>query len=201
MTALLAGHDTTAAGLAWTSYLLAMNPDVQNRVHAVIDALGPGDRLPAVDDLPRLAYLDRVITRNPAAVSARNRHVHAAGDERRGVGGYQLRRGTLVQAISWITHRDPRWFPDPLKFDPDRWSPERASELYPVAWYPFGAGPRACVGQSFAMAEMVLIVATLLSRFRIEFAPGQGEPQLQVHMSLRPRGGIRVRFLNRSTAS
>jgi cytochrome P450 len=197
MTLLLAGHDTTAAGLAWTWYLLAKHPDVAARAQHDIDALQLSGRLPTYEDLPRLGYLDHIVRESlrlyPPAIGVFMRQAIQNVE----IGGYTLRRGSIIQPISWITHRDERWFPEPTKFDPDRWLPDRSAHLPQFAWYPFGGGPRVCVGQSFAMMEMVLIVATLLGRFNVALAPGQGEPELQVHMSLRPKNGIRLAFTKR----
>jgi cytochrome P450 len=94
-----------------------------------------------------------------------------------------------------VTQRDPRWFPEPERFDPDRFAPDMFEQVPPVGYFRFGGGPRLCIGQAFAMMEMTLVTATLLAQLRPELAPGQGEPVLQAHLSLRPKGGLRLRWM------
>lgn len=198
MTLLLAGHDTTAAALTWAWYLLACHPVVVQRIQAEVDeAVGNSQRPLTARDLERLGFTERVVKESlriyPPAPGVFLREATEDVD----IGGYTVPRGDLVQPISWVVHHDARWFPDPWKFDPDRWLPERAEDVPAYAWLPFGAGPRVCVGQGFALLEMTLVIATLLRRFDVSLAPGQGQPELQMHMSLRPRGGLRIRWTTR----
>jgi cytochrome P450 len=150
--------------------------------------------LPTFEDLTKLSYIEHIAKESlrlyPPAIGVFMRK--ATQDVE--IAGYTLPRGSLVQPISWITHRDERWFPNPSQFEPDRWSAQRASTIPPGAWYPFGMGPRVCIGQSFAMMEMVLVVATLMQRLRFTLPADHQEPQLQVHMSLRPRGGLKLQL-------
>jgi cytochrome P450 len=193
MTLFMAGHDTTAAALAWVWHVLAAYPVVQARVIQEVDAVLNGHD-PEAADVPRLDYLNRVIQETlrlyPPAIGVFTRT--AATDVE--IGGYVLAKGSLVQILSYVTHRDPRWFPDPERFDPDRFLPERVQALPQFAYFPFGGGPRVCIGQGFAMTEIVLVVATMLRQLRVFPAPNQGPVALQPHMSLRPRGGLRLRW-------
>lgn len=101
-------------------------------------------------------------------------------------------RGSLVQTVSFLTHRDERWWPDPLRFDPDRFTPERAEALPKMAYFPFGGGPRTCIGMGFALAELSLMLATMLQRVTFALPPGATEPALTAQMSLRPAGEVRL---------
>jgi cytochrome P450 len=109
------------------------------------------------------------------------------------VTGYTLPRDSLVQLLPYVCQRDPRWFPEPETFDPDRFLPERQQALPPFAYFPFGGGPRVCIGNAFALMEMTLVAATLLQHLKVEPAAGQGEAEPVALMSLRPRGEVRLR--------
>jgi cytochrome P450 len=115
------------------------------------------------------------------------------------IAGYTLPRNGLVQMFSYVCQHDPRWFPEPETFDPDRFLPERQQTLPPFAYFPFGGGPRVCLGNTFALMEMTLVAATLLQHLNVELAPGQGEAQPVALMSLRPKGEVRLRWTRRQT--
>ncbi|HET6422540.1 MAG TPA: cytochrome P450, partial [Planctomycetaceae bacterium] len=198
VTIFLAGHDTTAAGLAWLGWVLATHPDYTERLAAdIISVLG--DRPPTFADLPKLAAVERAVKESlrlyPPAIAVFARQ--AVKDVE--IGGWTVPRGGVVRLMTYITHHDPRWFPDPETFDPDRFLPERWAALPPCAYVPFGAGPRVCLGQSFAMMEMTLIATLLLQRYRI--TPAQTKPELNPSMSLRPIGGMRVKLTPRTSMS
>ena len=186
MTILLAGHETTANALTWTFCLLARNPDAEARMHAEIDALG--GRTPAVGDLPTLAHVECVFAESmrlypPAwGIGRRALEPHA-------VGGYTIPRGGLVAMSAYVVQRDPRWWPDPERFDPDRFTPEARAARPRFAYFPFGGGARQCIGESFAWMEGVLLIATLAQRFRFRLAAGQ-RVDAQPLITLRPRHGL-----------
>ena len=113
------------------------------------------------------------------------------------IGGYDVPRGNLVTLSSFNTHHDPRWFPEPERFDPHRFLPPREAAIPPGAYFPFGAGPRVCIGESFATAEMILVTATLLRQFDVALAPGTDHPGLKVVMALRPAEPLALRFTPR----
>jgi cytochrome P450 len=198
MTLLLAGHDTTAAGLIWLFYCLARQPQTAARVHQELDAV-LGGRDPTANDLPRLSYTERVVKETlrlyPPAVAVFMRQ--ALEDVE--IAGYMLPRNSLVQLFPYVCQRDPRWFPEPETFDPDRFLPERQRALPPFAYFPFGGGPRVCIGNTFAMMEMTLVAATILQHLQAELAPGQKEAQPVARMSLRPRGEVMLRWVRRET--
>ena len=194
MTAFMAGHETTAVALSWTWYLLAQNPDVDARLadelHSVL-----GDRLPTPADLPKLVYADMVISESmrlyPPAY-ALGRQATTATE----VGGYAIEPGRIVVLPTWVVQRDPRRFDDPEVFRPERWAGEHARRLPRFAYFPFGGGPRQCIGNSFATMEAVLLLATIAQRFRLTLEPGQRVTPTP-YVTLRPEPGPRMRLARR----
>lgn len=189
MTLLLAGHETTANAFAWTWHLLAHHPEVEARLHAEVDAVLEG-RLPGAEDMPQLPYTRWVFAETmrcypPAWVIARR------ALEPISLGPLELPQDSLVMMSQWVTHHDPRHYPDPFRFDPDRWTPEAMAERPRFAYYPFGGGSRLCIGEHFAWMEGVLVLATLAARWRFETVPGHRvEPEPLI--TLRPKYGIRA---------
>jgi cytochrome P450 len=189
MTLLLAGHETTAVALSWTWYLLAQNPGVEENLHAELRTVLNG-RAPQAKDVPLLPYTQRVIKESmrlypPAWALART----AIRDFQ--IGGYVVPAGSTVAMSQWVVHRDPRFYDDPERFDPDRWLDERSKALPKFAYFPFGGGSRICIGASFATMEAVLVLATIAQRFRLKLAPGQAVVPSPT-ITLRPKYGIKV---------
>ena len=110
------------------------------------------------------------------------------------IGGFDVPKGSLITLSSFVTQRDPRWFAEPEHFDPERFLPERADEIQNGAYFPFGAGPRVCIGQSFAMTEMALVAASMLQKCDVQTVPGTDDPTLQVTMALRPKERLMFRW-------
>ncbi|MGI5446032.1 cytochrome P450 [Streptomyces sp. CA-243310] len=187
---LLAGHETTATSLAFALHLLALHPDVQARAREEVSRV-LGDRTPQAADLDRLPYLTRVLketTRLYPAAPVFGRRARAATV----VGGHLIPAGAEVILAPWVTHRHPAYWPDPDRFDPDRFT-ERAQAGRPRhAWFPFGAGPRACVGQHFSMLESVLAAAMVLREYAFE-AVDEVVP-VSAGITLRTRGPVRCRI-------
>jgi cytochrome P450 len=191
MTLLLAGHETTANALVWTFYLLSQHPDVEARLHAELDAIG--DLVPGAGDLHRLPYARAVLAEAfrlfpPAYIVGRR-----ALDE------YPLGDGviaprTIVLMSQWIVHRDPRWWPDATAFQPERWLPGGSAHdagRPKLSYFPFGAGPRMCIGEQFAWMEGVLALASIARRWRLRLIPGHRvEPQPII--TLRAKHGMRM---------
>jgi cytochrome P450 len=189
ITLLLAGHETTANALAWSLHLLGAHPDVQHRLHAELDDVLDG-RLPGAEDMTRLTYTSAVLHEAmrlypPAWVMAR-RLV-----EEHDVAGYRLAAGSMLLLSPWAVHRDPQWWPDPDRFAPDRWLDPAAEQRPRYAYFPFGGGPRQCVGSAFAMMEAILVLATIRQRFRLDLVPGQHVVPTP-YVTLRPEPGIRM---------
>jgi cytochrome P450 len=195
ITLLLAGHETTALALSWTWYLLSQHPDVEARLAAELREV-LGGRAPAVSDLPRLRYTEQVVT------EAMRLYPPAWGFGREAladceIGGYAIRAGTTVVISPWVSHRDPRYFEEPLKFRPERWSGDFAARLPRFAYIPFGGGPRICIGNRFAMMEAVLILATVAQHFRLEWQRDRPVVPLP-SITLRPKDGVWVKPLPRA---
>jgi cytochrome P450 len=189
LTLFLAGYETVANALAWTWMLLGQNPTAEMRLHDELDAVLSG-RLPTLEDLPRLEYTAMVLSESmrlypPAWAMGREALEDVA------IGPYRLRKGTMVLFSQYMVHRDPRWFPHPERFWPERFTAEAKAARPRFAYFPFGGGGRQCIGESFAWMEAALALATIAQRWRLALVPGQRiEPQPKI--TLRPRNGIRA---------
>ena len=190
VTLLLAGHETTALALSWTVYLLGQHPDVEARLSAEIEAV-LGSRAVSVEDLPRLRFTDQVVTEAmrlyPPAWAIGREAVEECE-----IGGYPVPVGTTILMSPWVIHRHQRYFDEPAKFQPDRWSGDLARQLPRFAYLPFGGGPRICIGNRFATMEAVLILATVMQRFRLHLLR-EREVVPFPSITLRPKGGIWVK--------
>jgi cytochrome P450 len=187
MTLLIAGHETTANLLTWTWYLLAQHPEAERRLHDELSQV-LGGRLPTVEDLPRLTYTTMVLEeslRLYPPVTGFNRKA-LAEDE---LGGYRVPANTLVWLSPHATQRHPEFWDDPDAFDPGRFAPERVAARPHFAYFPFGGGPRLCIGNNFAMMEAQLVLATIAQRYRLRLVPGHPVVP-QVLLAMRPRDGL-----------
>jgi cytochrome P450 len=197
ITIFLAGYETIANALSWTWYLLSQNPQVEEKFHAELDA-ELDRRLPTVDALPRLRYTEMVLAESmrlfPPAWAMGRRALRDFA-----LGPYFLPAGTTVLMSQYVLHRDPRYFPDPLRFQPERFTPQAKAARPRLAYFPFGAGPRQCIGESFAWMEGVLALATIGQRRRLRLVPGQ-EIEPQPLITLRPKHGLCIRVEQRRDA-
>jgi cytochrome P450 len=189
LTIFLAGHETTAVTLSWTWWLLAQHPEVEAKLHAELDLVLNG-RTPTLEDLPSLRYTDRVITESmrlypPAWGMAR------VAVEDTEIAGYKIRKGSGVTVSQWAVHRDPRWFDAPLEFRPEGWEGDLAKRLPRFAYFPFGGGPRQCIGNTFALMETALVLATIAQHYRFNLVPEHAVVPI-ASITLRPRYGIKV---------
>ena len=187
MTFLLAGYETTALALSWMWYLLSENSSAEATLHQELAAVLNG-RVPGFDDLPRLRFTEAVVKETmrlypPAWSVARE----AACDVE--IAGYRIPAGSNVVMSQWIMHRDKRYFADPHKFDPSRWLNGSTQRLPRYAYFPFGGGPRLCIGASFAMMEAMLVLATIAQKFRFRVIPGHPVKPVP-SITLRPQLGI-----------
>ena len=189
ITIFLAGYETVANALAWTWYLLSQNPECERRFHDEIDR-ELQDRPPAFEDVPRLRYTEMVLAESmrlypPAWAMGR----YARNDFR--LGEFFLPAKTTVLISQFIMHRDARFFPDPLRFNPERFTPEAKARRTKFTYFPFGAGFRQCIGESFAWMEGVLLLATLGQRWKPKLVPGHRvEPEPLI--TLRPKYGMKM---------
>lgn len=197
LTLFIAGHETTAVALSWTWYLLSRHPELEEAFHQEVDALH-GSVLTA-DSLNRLPFTRQILTESmrlypPAWIVGRR----ALGTFE--AGGYEIPARSIVIMSQWIVHRDPRWFPNPERFDPDRWRPGVGGERPRFAYFPFGGGSRLCIGEPFAWMEGVLLLAEIGRRWRFRLTTREPvEPAPSI--TLRPRNGIMMRAERRQNFS
>ncbi|PYV52120.1 MAG: hypothetical protein DMG92_02025 [Acidobacteria bacterium] len=190
--------ETTALSMTWTWHLLSQHPEVEQKLHDELDRV-LSDRVPQFSDLPALPFTERVIKESmrlypPAWSLART--VISDFELR----GYRIPAGANVVMSHWIMHRHPTYFPDPEKFDPDRWLLDRSQKLPRFAYFPFGGGPRQCIGSSFAMMEATLLLATIAQRFRLRSVPDH--PVVLVpSFTLRPKYGLRMTLESRASVT
>ncbi len=191
----LAGHGTIALALSWTLYLLAQHPEVEARLLAELHEV-LGNRCPTTEDAERLTYTRMVLTeamRLYPPTWCLDRELVCDYE----LGGYHLPAGALVIVSQWAMHHDARYFPDPLRFEPERWTPERKARIPEFAYFPFGGGSHLCVGEALAWLEGILILATILPRWRMQLAP-QPPVELKPRFSLEPKNGIPMKLARRS---
>ena len=190
----MAGHETTALALSWAFVLLGRRPGAWARLGAELDAV-LGDRPASAADLGRLPYTEAVILETmrlyPPAWS-----IGREATEPVEIGGVTLATGTQVWMFQWSSHRDERYFPRPLAFEPERWEGGLLQRLPRCAYFPFGGGPRLCIGNNFAMLEAVLLLATIARRWRPQVGAGD-VPRPQFSITLRPAGGVRATLRGR----
>jgi cytochrome P450 len=194
MTIFLAGHETTANALTWLWYLVSGAPEVEARLHEEVDRVLQG-RLPALADVPSLPCIERIVTESmrlypPAWLIGRRALVDYP------LGGYVVPARSIIIMSPYVLQRDTRYYADPERFDPDRWTPAFRAGLPKFAYFPFGGGPRQCIGESFAWMELILLVATIAQQWRLRLVPGHPVvPQPLV--TLRTKHGMRMTVTRR----
>jgi cytochrome P450 len=188
-TLMLAGHETTANTLSWTWLLLGQHPEIWGQLDHELKTLLPG-RPPTFADMQRLSYTTMVIKEAMRLYPPVTDVTRAASKDCE-IGGYHIPKGTTLICSQWVMHHDPRYFDQPEVFNPSRWANDFEKSLPRGVYFPFGDGPRVCIGKGFAMMEAVLLLATIAQSFQLELDPSHGvEPQPSV--TLRPKTGIRV---------
>ena len=198
LTIFMAGHETTANALSWTWYMLAQHPDAEARLHAEVDRV-LGGRTPGLADLAELKWTRMVIEETmrlypPAHAIART----AIGEDH--IGGARIPPGASMSISMYVTHRNPNLWPEPERFDPERFTPEAVARRHRFAYLPFGGGPRICIGNTFALAEAQVIVATIAQRYRVRLAPGRAVEPIGL-LTLRPKSGVWVTLEERSATA
>jgi len=193
MTMLLAGHDTTALTLTYACYLLAEHPAAEGRVHAELDSVLDGS--PTFADVRELTYLDRVLQETmrlypPVYTIFREPKVDVK------LGGYRVPEGAAIMLPQWAVHRSPQWWAEPERFDPDRWARDRATERPRFAHFPFGGGPRHCIGKQFSLLEAKLILAVIGRDYRLQYT-GTGDFDLRGSLTMHPQDGMPMRIERR----
>jgi cytochrome P450 len=168
ITLITAGHETTAVSLTYTTYLLAQHPEAERRLVAELDAALDGER-PTMGDLPDLQFTERVVKESMRLYPPVPGIVREAAEDDR-ISGYPIPEGSKLFMNQWVVHRDSRWYDDPLAFDPDRWTDGFEGSLPQMAYFPFSAGPRRCIGDRFAMLEARLLLASIYQDYHLELA-------------------------------
>ncbi|ERN42138.1 cytochrome P450 [Rubidibacter lacunae KORDI 51-2] len=196
-TLMLAGHETTANALTWTWMLLAQNPQVEAKLHQELDVVLQG-RLPSAADLPHLTFAQNILKESmrlypPIVLMARS----AIQDYV--LMGCRIPKKCIVLMSPWVMHRSDRYFEDPLSFQPERWENDMEKRLPKCTYFPFGEGPRICIGKSFAQMESILILATIAQRYRLRLET-EHEIVPFPSITLRPRDGLQMHLLRRQTA-
>lgn len=188
ITLFIAGHETTANAVAWAFYLVARHPEVEAKLLQELASLN--GQPPTMADLAQLPYSEQVIKEAmrlyPPAGGVTRQPIHDIT-----LGGYPIAKGSTVAISTYAMHHDPKLYPDPERFDPERFTPENEAKLPRMAYLPFGGGPRICIGNSFAMMEARLILATVLQRFSLQLASTKAVRAEQL-FTLRPKGGLKM---------
>ena len=193
MTIFLAGHETTANALTWTYYLLSENPLIETRLQEELYSIFGNSRTPiTVDDVPKLQYTEKLLTESmrlfpPAWALGRQ----AIDDYK--VGGYSVPKGSIILMSQYVMHRDPRYFPEPDRFYPDRWTEEFRKQLPRFSYFPFGGGIRGCIGEPFAWLEGILLIATICRQWRLKHVPSH-KVELKPLITLRPKYGMQMKI-------
>lgn len=195
VTLFVAGHETTTNALTWAFYLLAAHPEIQDNLNKEVDLAMTGQQ-PEFEDLEALKYTEMVIKEAmrmyPPAWTLNSRQPNEDVE----LGGYVIPKDTVIFVAPYANHYNPRYFPNPECFDPERFHPDNEKQLPRFAFMPFGGGPRVCIGNSFAMMEAKIVLATLARRYRFELVKGQRiQPQPQITLS--NQGGMRLKFRKR----
>jgi len=196
MTIFVAGHETTANTLSWIFYLLATHPEAEKKLHDELDEI-LGNQLPTADDVPKLHYANQIVQETlrlyPAAWTL-NREVVKEVE----IGGHLFQPGDTLMMSQYVMHRDPRFYEEPDKFIPERFEGDLLKRIPQFAYFPFGGGPRICIGNNFALMEAPLLLATIGQKYRLRLKePGQKvEPEPLV--TLRPKNGLPMRLEKRA---
>jgi cytochrome P450 len=197
MTLFLAGHETTANALTWTWYLLSQNPEIEAQFHAEVDRF-PRAQVFSAEDLPLLTYTEKVFAESmrlfpPAWLIGRR----ALSDYE--IPPYRVPAHSLVLMSQYVMHRDERYFPHAPQFDPERWTPEAKAARPKFSYFPFGGGPRQCIGDGFAWMEGILLLATLGRKWKFRLVPGH-RVEMQPLVTLRPKYGMKMILEKRMTS-
>jgi cytochrome P450 len=198
MTIFLAGHETVAIALTWTFYLLSQNPKEERSLHDEVDSvLDNNDRtVPTAKDISKLNYTQRVFAESmrlyPPAWAIGRQAIKDCN-----IGDYVIPAGSSILMSQYLMHHDPRYFPEPERFDPERWNSQEKAKRPRFSYFPFGGGTRSCIGETFAWMEGILIIATIARRWRMRIMPGH-PIIVQPLVTLRPKYGMQMRLIDRN---
>lgn len=195
LTLFMAGHETTSNALLWTWYLLSQHPEVEAKMHAEIDEVLDG-RLPTMEDLSSLTYTEMVLKESMRILPPVWMLNARKAIEDTEILGYHVPKGTQIFVAPYVIHNLEENYPNPSEFDPERFNPENAEQIHKYAWLPFGAGGRVCIGNSFAMMEAKLILATYAQRFRFRLDPTESV-RLQARITMTNYQGMQMQVVGR----
>ena len=191
-TFMFAGHDTTTAAMSWACQFIGSHPEVQQKLLIEIDEVfGSNNRQLTNEDIGNLKYLECVIKEVMRLIPPVPFFFRETTEDQT-LNGKLIPKGSSLKVFSYMIHRDEKYFPDPERFDPDRFLPENSAERHPFAYVPFSAGKRNCIGQRFAMMEEKVLIANILRKFEIKALKPTSEIKKLVELILRPKGGIPI---------
>jgi cytochrome P450 len=195
LTLFSAGYETIGEGLGWTWYLLSQHPEVEAMFLAELREV-LGGRVPCADDLPQLHYTGMILAESMRLYPPTWIFIRIAQKDETLPSGATIPAGAKLYLCQYVMHRNPRYWPNPERFDPERFSESAKKERHKLAYFPFGGGVRVCIGESFAKMEGVLVLASIAQRFALTLVPGQ-KIIPKPHMTLRPKNGIMMRIQQR----
>ena len=196
MTIFIAGHETTANALTWTFYLLSQNREIEKKLVEELESTFDKDNTPTVDDIPKLKFTEKILRESMRLyppVWSLGRYV----DKDYTLGKYTVPAGSTIMMSQYLMHRDPRYYNEPEQFDPERWSSEAKSSLPRFSYFPFGGGIRACIGESFAWMEGILLIATISRQWKMHLLPGH-RVELDPGITLRAKYGLKMKLERRN---
>lgn len=199
VTLFVAGHETTSSALSWTWYLLSQHPEVEAKLHRELDATLAG-RTPTIADLADQPYTEMVLKESMRIYPPVWLLNVRQANEKVTIGDHTLPKDATIMISPYVMHRHPNYFAEPMRFKPERFLPEYEEMLPKFAYFPFGGGPRVCIGNAFAMMEAQLILATMAQKFRFELEPGQAV-QTNAQVTISPLGGLKMRVVKRDNAT
>jgi cytochrome P450 len=196
MTILIAGHETTANALTWTFYLLSQNPDIEKKLLVELLTVIDRNRTPTVDDIPKLKFTEKVL-RESMRLYPPVWLIGRSVDNDYTLGKYTVPAGSTIMMSQYVMHHDPRYYNEPERFDPERWSSEAKSSLPRFSYFPFGGGIRGCIGEPFAWMEGILVLASIVRQWKMHLVPGH-RLELDPAITLRPKYGVKMKLERRN---
>jgi cytochrome P450 len=196
MTIFIAGHETTANALTWTFYLLSQNPDIEKKLLVELLNVIDGNRTPTVDDIPKLTFTEKVL-RESMRLYPPVWLIGRSVDNDYTLGKYTVPAGSTIMMSQYVMHHDPRYYNEPERFDPERWSSEAKSSLPRFSYFPFGGGIRGCIGEPFAWMEGILVLASIARQWKMSLVPGH-RVELDPAITLRPKYGVKMKLERRN---
>src|SRR5215831_13800593 len=192
MTIFIAGHETTANALTWTFYLLSQNPNIEKKLLDELGSVINSNKTPTVDDIPKLKFTEKVL-RESMRLYPPVWMIGRSVDNEYALGKYTIPAGSTILMSQYIMHHDPRYYNEPDRFDPERWSSDARSSLPRFSYFPFGGGIRACIGEPFAWMEGILVLAIIVRQWKMRLMRGQ-RVELDPAITLRPKYGMKMKL-------